>query len=100
MYCFSTAGSGTTGGAHHAEEGAPMTDHSAICGTVRGPAADTVAAARRRQVPLLRMTHLAWRPVDGECVAVVARARNWLGRSLPRLVGRGPCGSLLDDAEL
>ena len=46
------------------------------------------------------ITQLVWRPTDGGNVAVVARARHWLGLALPRLVGRRPCGHLHDDTEL
>ncbi len=49
---------------------------------------------------LHRTTQLVWRPADGGNVAVVARARFWLGQALPRLIGRRPRGHLHDDAEL
>ncbi|GAA3197784.1 ATP-binding protein [Dactylosporangium siamense] len=43
---------------------------------------------------------LVWRPTDGGNVAVVGRARRWLGAALPRLVGRRSRGHLHDDTEL
>ena len=43
---------------------------------------------------------LVWRPTDGGNVAVVGRARRWLGQALPRLVGRRSQGHLQDDTEL
>ncbi|MEV4512714.1 ATP-binding protein [Dactylosporangium sp. NPDC049525] len=46
------------------------------------------------------ITQLVWRPVDGGNVAVVARARHWLGLALPRIIGRRPRGHLHDDTEL
>ncbi|WP_327003916.1 ATP-binding protein [Dactylosporangium sp. NBC_01737] len=46
------------------------------------------------------ITQLVWRPTDGGNVAVVTRARHWLGLALPRLVGRRPRGHLHDDTEL
>lgn len=49
---------------------------------------------------LARTTQLIWRPTDGGNVAVVGRARRWLGQALPRLIGRSPCGRLHDDTEL
>jgi anti-sigma regulatory factor (Ser/Thr protein kinase) len=45
-------------------------------------------------------TQLVWRPADGANVAVVGRARRWLGEALPRIIGRRPRGHLHDDTEL
>ena len=41
-----------------------------------------------------------WQPTDGVNVSVVARARAWLQRVLPRLVGQQPRRHLEDDTEL
>jgi anti-sigma regulatory factor (Ser/Thr protein kinase) len=49
---------------------------------------------------MIMSTQLVWRPADGGNVAVIARARRWLGRALPRLVGRRSRGHLHDDTEL
>jgi anti-sigma regulatory factor (Ser/Thr protein kinase) len=46
------------------------------------------------------ITQLVWRPIDGGNVAVVGRARHWLGQALPRLIGRRPRGHLQEDTEL
>jgi anti-sigma regulatory factor (Ser/Thr protein kinase) len=43
---------------------------------------------------------LDWSPADGTSVTVVARARAWLRRSLPRLIGQRPRSDLFDDTEL
>jgi anti-sigma regulatory factor (Ser/Thr protein kinase) len=51
-------------------------------------------------VTIMTKRQLVWRPADGGNVAVVGRARHWLGQALPRLVGRRPRGHLHDDTEL
>ncbi|GLL05932.1 ATP-binding protein [Dactylosporangium matsuzakiense] len=71
-----------------------MADDSAI-----GSHTPTVHA-RRRDNPQQRIRQLMWRPVDGGRVAVVGRARNWLSRSLPRLVGLNARIQLGEDTEL
>ncbi|MEV4130558.1 ATP-binding protein [Dactylosporangium sp. NPDC049742] len=80
-----------------------MTDDSAT-GHERPDAVAAIAARPEatgvRRGDQRRVRQLVWRPADGERVAVVARARNWLGRSLPRLVELGSCVRLQEDTEL
>jgi anti-sigma regulatory factor (Ser/Thr protein kinase) len=47
-----------------------------------------------------RPSHLQWQPARGADATVVARARAWLRRALPRLLGHHPRAGLRDDTEL